>query len=136
MQSLYNSYKDKAQFFLIYVREAHPADGWQVPQNIQDGWVILEPTTWEERRKAAQDMLERMELTIPTLIDNMDNKVDEVYKSWPDRVYVIGLDGKIIYKGGEGPWGFKPLEIEPLFATFTSVRTSNKTAISWGALKR
>ena len=136
MQSIYQEYKEKAQFFIIYIREAHPADGWQVPENIKDGWVILDPVTWEERKKAAQDLLDKMELTIPTLIDNMDNKVDADYKSWPDRVYVVGLDGTIIFKGGEGPWGFKPLEIKPIFDTFTLVRTLNKTTTTWGALKK
>jgi len=133
---MYQQYKDKAQFFFIYIREAHPNDGWQVPQNIQEGWVINEPKTWEERKKLAQDLLDRTELSLPTLIDNMDNKVDDVYKAWPDRVYVVGIDGKIIYKGEEGPKGFKPLEIATVFDTTTRVETLSKIATTWGTLKK
>ena len=128
---MYQQYKDKAQFFLIYIREAHPNDAWQVPQNIQDGWVINEPKTWEERKKLAQDLLDRTNLSLPTLIDNMDNKVDDAYKAWPDRVYVVGIDGKIIFKGEEGPKGFKPLEIATVFDTTTRVGTLSKIATTW-----
>jgi hypothetical protein len=30
----------------------------------------------------------------------------------PDRLYVIDRDGKIVYKGGRGPFGFKPGEMD------------------------
>jgi len=132
---MYQQYKDKAQFFLIYIREAHPNDGWQVPQNLQDGWVVNEPKTWEERRKLAQDFLDRVKLSLPTLIDNMDNKADSDYKAWPDRVYVVGIDGKIIFKGGEGPKGFKPLEIATVFETMTNVKPLIRAIFFWGKLK-
>lgn len=46
------------------------------------------------------------------LIDNMDNAVEEAYAAWPDRLYVVGKDGAIVYKGGAGPQGFNPREME------------------------
>jgi hypothetical protein len=49
---------------------------------------------------------------MPTLIDRADNKVNQSYAAWPDRMYVVGKDGKIAYQGGPGPWGFKPAEVE------------------------
>ena len=33
MEKLYNHYKDKAQFFVVYIKEAHPEDGWAIPVN-------------------------------------------------------------------------------------------------------
>ena len=30
----------------------------------------------------------------------------------PDRLYVIGRDGRVVYKGGRGPFGFKTGEME------------------------
>ena len=38
----------------------------------------------------------------------MDNTAARAYKAWPDRLYVIGLDGRIALAGARGPWGFKP----------------------------
>jgi hypothetical protein len=42
----------------------------------------------------------------------MDNRVDELYAGWPERIFVIDPDGKIAYAGKPGPWGFKPDEAE------------------------
>jgi hypothetical protein len=30
----------------------------------------------------------------------------------PDRMYVVGRDGRVVYKGGRGPFGFNPDEME------------------------
>ncbi|NCO96233.1 MAG: deiodinase, partial [Armatimonadetes bacterium] len=50
-------------------------------------------------------------IKFPTLLDNMDNKVEKDYSSWPDRLYVVGQDGKVAYKGGPGPAGFDSAEL-------------------------
>ena len=34
LNELYARYKDQVQFFIVYLREAHPAEGWQVPNNL------------------------------------------------------------------------------------------------------
>ncbi len=53
-----------------------------------------------------------MKLGIPALVDKEDNKVNAAYAGWPDRLVVVGLDGKIAYMGHPGPQGFKPKEVE------------------------
>ena len=45
-------------------------------------------------------------------MDKEDNKVNTAYAGWPDRMYVVGVDGKIAYQGGPGPGGFRPAEVE------------------------
>ena len=47
-----------------------------------------------------------------TVIDGIDNTVADVYGGWPDRLYLVGADGRIAYQGGPGPFGFKPEELE------------------------
>jgi len=34
------------------------------------------------------------------------------YAGWPDRLYLIGKNGRIAFKGGPGPKGFLPAELE------------------------
>jgi hypothetical protein len=34
------------------------------------------------------------------------------YMGWPDRLYLIGKDGRIAWKGDPGPAGFKPQQLE------------------------
>ncbi len=49
---------------------------------------------------------------MPVLVDNMDDLVSEAYDAWPDRLYLVGKDGRIAYHGGRGPFGFDPDELE------------------------
>ncbi len=53
-----------------------------------------------------------LKLSVPTVIDQEDNRVNIAYAGWPDRMYVVGVDGRIAYRGGQGPGGFKPAEVE------------------------
>ena len=45
---------------------------------------------------------------MPVLVDGMDNTVSIAFAAWPERIYVIGADGRIVYPGAPGPWGFDP----------------------------
>jgi hypothetical protein len=36
MNALYQQYGDRAEFFIVYIGEAHPSDAWQVPNNLKD----------------------------------------------------------------------------------------------------
>jgi type I thyroxine 5'-deiodinase len=42
----------------------------------------------------------------------MADTVNQLYKAWPERLYVIDRHGKITYKSAIGPWGFKPRDAE------------------------
>ncbi len=47
-----------------------------------------------------------------TLIDDMDNSTDLAYSALPDRLYLVGKDGRIAYRSGPGPMGFRPDQLE------------------------
>ena len=59
----------------------------------------------------AQACAARLELTIPVLLDGLDDEVARRYGGWPDRLYLVGRDGRIAFQGGEGPFGFNPDEL-------------------------
>ena len=71
-----------------------------------------EPETVEERRTVASTCASNLKMSMPTVIDDVDNAVASAYGGWPDRLYLIGTDGRIAFQGGEGPFGFKPEELE------------------------
>ncbi len=50
-------------------------------------------------------------LSLPAIVDGMDDKIEKAYAAWPDRLYIVDKAGKIAYKGEKGPRGFKPLEM-------------------------
>jgi type I thyroxine 5'-deiodinase len=34
--------------------------------------------------------------------------VENAYTGWPDRLYLIGANGRVLYKSKPGPFGFHP----------------------------
>ena len=49
---------------------------------------------------------------MPALVDDMEDTANGGYSAWPDRLYLIGKDGHVAYRGGPGPFGFHPDELE------------------------
>src|SRR5206468_822292 len=92
--------------------EAHPIDGWRMSSNDKVGISVAQPKTAEERIKVAEKCCVVLEMDMPLLIDEMDDRVGHAYSGMPDRMYLIDRDGKVVYKGGRGPFGFKPDELE------------------------
>ncbi len=107
LEKAYLHYKDKATIYLVYIREAHPVDGWYAGFR-----AIKDPRTLEERNDVAGQCMSTLKFTIPCLVDGIDNAVEKAYAAYPDRIYVIDPDGKIAYKSGPGPRGFRPREME------------------------
>jgi myo-inositol-hexaphosphate 3-phosphohydrolase len=99
-------------FLAVYIREAHPEDGWIIAENRRSGLAVLDPTTDEERRAVASTCAVNLRLDMPMVFDHVDNAVASAYGGWPDRLYLVGRDGRIAFQGGEGPFGFKPEELE------------------------
>ena len=107
MEQMYQDYKDIVEFRLIYIREAHAADGnWPVPYAKEKG--INEHTSYEDRCKTAEMLIKDESLTIPTLIDGMDNAANEAYRAHPDRVFLVRSDGRLAVAAKRGPFGFVP----------------------------
>jgi len=100
------------QFFVVYIREAHALDG-RAPMSGGAHPIVEEPLTLEERESVASLCMTRLEMApMPALVDGIDNAVDTAYAAAPDRLYLVGRDGKIAYRSGRGPFGFKPEELE------------------------
>ena len=116
---MYGRYGEQVAFFVVYIQEAHSTDGWQVPDNEQEGVTFEQPKSAEEREAVAEACAINLKLSIPTLIDEMTNEVDRAYAALPDRLYLIDAEGRIAYRSGPGPMGFKPQELE---AAITALR--------------
>lgn len=95
---------------MVYIREAHAADG---ASPMFGGPLVEEPLTLAERDKLASTCVAEMGLgMIPAVIDRIDDMVNAAYQAHPDRLYLVGVDGKLSYAGGRGPFGFSPSELE------------------------
>lgn len=109
---LHERYKDRATFVMVYVREAHPTDGWRMESNDRIGVSQSQPRTYEERVEVAKTCGKHLNLGFPMLVDTIDDRVGAEYSGMPGRFYLIDHAGKVAFKNGRGPFGFKPAELE------------------------
>ena len=72
----------------------------------------MQPKALDARTEIAQACSLKLDLSIPTLIDDMENSTDLKYYALPDRLYLIGSDGRVAYRGAPGPFGFIASELE------------------------
>ena len=98
---------------MVYIAEAHALDSRSPMTSGRGHPLVQEPVTLEERKALAGACTAGIEIArIPTLVDLMDDAANKAYSGWPDRLFLVGRDGKIAYAGGRGPFGFKPDELE------------------------
>jgi thiol-disulfide isomerase/thioredoxin len=112
IEKLYSRYRDRAKIFLVYVREAHPTDGWWMQSNRRVGIDVSQPKADSDRRTIAQTCQKHLDLDIPFLVDGVDDRVGAMYSGMPNRLYLIDKHGKIAFKNGRGPFGFHPRQLE------------------------
>lgn len=116
IENVVGRYRDKAEFVMVYVREAHPTDGWAMESNAKAGVAVTQPTTNAERAKVCEQFRAKLKPTIPVVVDGVDDKVGNAYSGMPGRLYVIDPQGKVTYKSGRGPFGFRSGEMEQALA--------------------
>lgn len=109
---MYARWRDYVDFYAVYIREAHPSDGWSMESNDRVGVKVAQAKSTEERTQVAAQCCESLKMAMPLLVDTIDDRVGRAYSGFPDRLYVIDRDGKVAYKGGRGPFGYRPRELE------------------------
>lgn len=118
------------QFLLIYIREAHPVDGWWLGGGIPGSVLklsrskaaldVYDPKTIQERRAVAGNCEVALQYGIHTYVDEMDDAVNKAYAAHPTRLYLIGKDGMVAYAGGLGPYGFNPSDLGKAIEVYLS----------------
>jgi type I thyroxine 5'-deiodinase len=96
----------------VYIREAHPTDIWQMASNVREGVLFRDPQSEAERTGVAESCVRKLGIRFPAVVDGINDGVEKAYTGWPDRLYLIGRDGSVLYKSEPGPFGFHPRELE------------------------
>ncbi len=109
VERLYQAWNDKADFYLVYIREAHP--GSKILE-INDGRPVEQTSTLEARSKLAAQTAKALGISFPVLVDKADNPANTAYSGWPIRLVIVGVDGKIAHYSEPGPRGFKVADVE------------------------
>ena len=103
LKDAFEKFGDKMHFFTIYIEEAHPEDGWALPKNRDAGIEYTQPTTTEERAEIAEVCAVRLDMKMPMLLGDIDNRVDIAYAAHPVRIFVIDENGIVFHRSGMGP---------------------------------
>jgi hypothetical protein len=87
MESLAKEFAGKVDFYVLYVREAHPGENYPAQ------------TSFEEKLQHARDLKRLEDIGTRTiLVDELQGTMHNDYGSRPNSVYVIGRDGIILFR--------------------------------------
>lgn len=108
LNQLYDQYRDRVDFLAVYILEAHPSDVWQMQSNLKDKVVFASPRNEDERSEIAGSCVRKLGIKFPAVLDDFSNVTEKAYTGWPDRIYLIDQNGRVVFKTRPGPFGFKP----------------------------
>ena len=95
----------------------------------KDNVCYAQPKTLAERVAIANDFTQRFKYMVPFGIDEMDNAANDAYAAWPERLYILDENGRVAYKGGNGPFKYDPKEVRAwLAARYGEVKHREPTA--------
>jgi len=73
-------------FFLLYTRESHPAENY--PSH----------SSWKQKLSYARDLQRLEQVQLPIIVDTLDGKIHRSYGTWPNAIFVIHKDGRLIFR--------------------------------------
>lgn len=125
-ESLAKEFADRANFIVIYTIEAHPKGDpspysgkeWVTPKNEQERILLPQPKSQAERATVAKSCIAKEKLTVPVVVDTMENTVWKAYGSAPNCAYVVDRGGKIV---DAEPW-MEPARLRQAIQTAIEAR--------------
>jgi tetratricopeptide (TPR) repeat protein len=97
LNALYERYHDRAEFLLVYIREAHGAGSWQSTINQREGMDLADAATFEQKRGYAASCLRKLKIPYTAAVDPLDNGTEKAYVAWPSRVYLVDKQGHVAF---------------------------------------
>ena len=73
-------------FFLLYTRESHPAENFPAH------------SSWEQKVAHARELKRLEDVQFPILVDSLDGRIHRSYGTWPNALFVIHKDGRLIFR--------------------------------------
>ena len=91
MEELKEKYADRdVVFFALYVREPHAGETGFKPYRKHESYV--------HKMECARELARVKALTLPVLVDGMDETNHIELGNLPNFVYIVNMDGKVEYK--------------------------------------
>jgi len=77
---------EEISFFLLYTRESHPAENYSAHQS------------FEQKLSYARDLQRLEKVQLPILVDHLDGRIHRAYGVWPNALFVIHKDGRLVFR--------------------------------------
>jgi tetratricopeptide (TPR) repeat protein len=97
LNSLYDRYRDRAGFLLVYIREAHGDSSWQSTANERQGVNLRDASDLKQKRSYATMCMRKLKIRYPAVVDQLDDAVEKQWSAFPSRVYVIDQGGRVVF---------------------------------------
>jgi len=123
IEEMQTKYSGQVHFITIYTIEAYPVGSPSPykgkestgPESTDtEGRSLTQPATYEERVTQATRMMQELGITVPVLIDEMDNPIWCTYGQASNIAYLIGTSGTVVEKQG---W-YQPLSMEAVMKRY------------------
>jgi peroxiredoxin len=87
LNDLYQDYRDEdVEFFLVYIREAHPGD------------EVSAHESYDDKVEAAELLRNEEDVEIPILVDDVDGSIHRKYGQMPNSTYIIDKSGSVAFR--------------------------------------
>lgn len=87
LNRLQDEFVDKPfAFFLLYTRESHPAENYGAHRS------------FEQKLSYARDLQRLENIRFPIIVDHLDGRIHQAYGPWPNALFVIHKDGRLIFR--------------------------------------
>jgi hypothetical protein len=98
LEQLKREFGQRATFLVVYTKEAHPKGEWEVERN-RDEEIAIEPHKDLDGREAmAQKAKDALKITVPIVLDTMDDAAATAYGLAHNGAVVIGRDLKVVVR--------------------------------------
>ena len=113
---MFARFGDRADFVNIYIKEAHPSDGWAFGGNGKGNrWSVPQATSESERIAQCKEWMQAVGAKSAYYVDPMDDNMRLHFQALPERLYILEPWKKqvvCVYQGGPGPHEYNMGEIE------------------------
>lgn len=121
---LASNFSAVGDFLMVYIEEAHPADGW----SFKDNYYIKSHRSADERIAAASTLASRIR-GLQVVTDAMTDDANRAYGGLFERLYII-QNSTVVYQGQRGPHGFRVAEVENWLVNYNKHLSQAETHMS------
>jgi peroxiredoxin len=110
---------DGISFFLLYTRESHPAENYTAHDS------------FEQKLAYARDLNRLENIQFPILVDHLDGRIHRAYGVWPNALFVIHKDGRLIFRSNMANDGELRQFLNDLLAAETAASEGRVTHLQY-----